>query len=130
MSPGLTETLFALGVGDRVVGVTRFCNFPPEAASRARVGGFLDPNWEAIVALEPDLVVLMESHLDVEARLAGLGIASLKVDQHDVESALASFELLANACGVGDRGVELRRLVATSFKRSRTGPGARLDPAY
>ncbi len=112
MSPGLTETLFALGVGDRVVGVTRFCTYPPEVASRAKVGGFLDPNWEAIVALEPDLVVLMESHIDVEARLTGLGIESLRVDQHDVASVLESFELVASACGVADRGTELRQFVA------------------
>ena len=58
LSPGLTETLFAVGAGDQVVGVTRFCNWPPEAAARPKVGGFLDPNFEAMVALRPDLVVM------------------------------------------------------------------------
>jgi len=117
MSPGLTETLFALGVGDRVVGVTRFCTYPPEAVGRAKVGGFLDPNWEALVSLRPDLVVLMESHGAVEARLVELGIPSLMVDQHDVASALESFVELADACDVGDRGLELERAVAARLDK-------------
>ena len=53
LAPSVTETLFALGLGDRVVGVTRFCNYPPEVETKARIGGFLDPNIEAIVALKP-----------------------------------------------------------------------------
>ena len=53
MSPHITETLFAMGLGDRVVGVTRFCTYPPEAQTRAQVGGYLDPNYEAILALKP-----------------------------------------------------------------------------
>src|SRR5690606_36951859 len=55
LAPSITESLFALGLGDRVVGVTRYCTYPPEAQTRAIVGGFVDPNYEAIVKLEPDL---------------------------------------------------------------------------
>jgi len=58
LAPNMTELLFALGVGERVVGVTRFCNHPPEAATRAVVGGYTDPSVEAILALRPDLVVV------------------------------------------------------------------------
>src|SRR4030095_408885 len=48
---------FALGLGDRVVGVTEFCNYPPEALRLPKVGGFVNPNAEVILALRPDLVV-------------------------------------------------------------------------
>ena len=61
LAPVLTETLFALGVGERVVGVTRFCDRPPQAKAIPKVGGFVDPSLEAIVRLKPDLVVAMPS---------------------------------------------------------------------
>lgn len=56
--PNLTETVFALGQGDRIVGVTTFCDYPPEARSKRRVGGYLDPDLEAITALAPELIIL------------------------------------------------------------------------
>lgn len=57
ISPACTEILFALGLGDKVVGVTEYCNYPEEAAEREKVGTFTAPNQEAIVALDPDLVL-------------------------------------------------------------------------
>jgi len=71
LAPSITEVLFALGLGDRVVGVTSFCRYPPEAARLPRVGGYLDLNLEAIVGLEPDLVVLIQAHDAARARLEG-----------------------------------------------------------
>src|SRR5688572_660193 len=56
VAPSVTEIIFALGAGDRVVGVSRYDDFPERVKTLARVGGFLDPNIEAILALEPDLV--------------------------------------------------------------------------
>lgn len=120
MSPALTETLFALGVGDRVVGVTRFCLYPEEALELPKVGGYLDPNWEAIVALEPDLVVLMESHAEAERRLDRLGIRTLRVNQQKVADILLSFQQLAGACGAPNRGDALRVEVEQSLERIRT----------
>lgn len=57
LAPSMTEALFAIGAGDSVVGVSRYCDFPEEATHRPRVGGFLDPSLEAILALSPTLVV-------------------------------------------------------------------------
>jgi iron complex transport system substrate-binding protein len=58
LSPNMTELLFGVGAGDRVVGVTRFCTRPPEAASREIVGGFTDISLEKVLSLKPDLVVV------------------------------------------------------------------------
>src|SRR3990172_1277855 len=58
LTPAITETLFALGLGDRVVGVTRFCDYPPEVARLPKVGGYADPDVEAVLALTPDLVLV------------------------------------------------------------------------
>lgn len=57
LTPNTTEALFAIGAGDRVVGVSRYCDWPREAASLPKVGGYVDPSLEAILALRPDLVV-------------------------------------------------------------------------
>jgi iron complex transport system substrate-binding protein len=108
LAPSLTETLFALGLGDRVVGVTRFCAHPPVARELPQVGGYLDPNYEALVALEPDLVVLIPSSAETGRRLESLGIPVLPVDQHDVAGVLQSITVLAVTCGVPGRGIELR----------------------
>jgi len=61
MAPSITETLFALGLGDCVVAVSNFCNFPEEAKKKPRIGGVLNPNWEMIISLSPDLVIAPES---------------------------------------------------------------------
>jgi len=58
IAPNAAEILHELGVGDRVVGVSRFCVYPPEFKDRPRVGGLLDPDLEKIVSLRPDLVIL------------------------------------------------------------------------
>ncbi len=128
MSPALTETLFALGLGDRVVGVTRFCLYPEEAVGIPKVGGYLDPNWEAIVTLEPDLVVLMESHSGAMSRLSGLGIRSVRVNQQKIADILASFQQLAEVCGVPDRGEELRAEVEQRLERIRKAVLGRSQP--
>lgn len=58
-APNLTEMLFALGAGDRVIGVTRYCQYPPEAKTRPPLGDLYNPNLEAMVAAKPDLIVFV-----------------------------------------------------------------------
>lgn len=58
LAPSITECLFALGAGDLVKGVTDYCNYPPEARLKQHVGGMINPSIEAVVGLEPDLVVM------------------------------------------------------------------------
>ena len=60
-SPSITETLFDLGAGDRVVGVSDYCHFPPQATTRPRIGSYLHPNAEVIARLKPDLVIIQPS---------------------------------------------------------------------
>lgn len=119
MAPSLTETLFALGLGDRVVGVTRFCDHPPRARTLPTVGGYLDPSYEAIVSLRPDLVVLMQSHGDVERRLESLGIATLRTDQERLAGVLESIHDIAARCGVPERGDRLVHDLSMRMNRVR-----------
>ena len=57
LAPNITEILFALGLDDRIIGVTRYCDFPAAAAAKMKIGGLLDPNIEKIQSLSPDLVI-------------------------------------------------------------------------
>ena len=67
--PAVTEMLFAIGAGDRVVGVSSYDRYPPEVASRQRVGALLDPDVERILTLKPDLVIVYGTQQDLIARL-------------------------------------------------------------
>ena len=70
LAPSVTETLFALGVGSRVVAVSDYCDYPPEVRRLPKIGSFLDPSVEAIVAQRPDVVIGVPSpgnHEAVEA---------------------------------------------------------------
>lgn len=104
MAPSLTETLLALGLDDRVVGVTRYC---PDVDGALVVGGYFDPSYEAILSLEPDLVIVMQSHDELHRRLADLGLDTLRVDQHDVDGILRSIHDIAVRCGIELRGLDL-----------------------
>ena len=67
--PSTTEMLFAMGAGPRVVGVGNFDRYPPEALTRAQVGGLIDPDVERIISLKPDLVVVYGTQNDLRAQL-------------------------------------------------------------
>jgi iron complex transport system substrate-binding protein len=81
MAPNITEILFALGLGDRIAGVTRFCDFPPEARSIRRIGGLVDPNIEVIQSLDPDLVIAFRGNpLRLVDRIRKLGLPVFVLD--------------------------------------------------
>lgn len=111
LAPSITEILFALGVGDRVVGVSTYCDYPPEAAKIDRIGTFLQPNVERILAKRSDLVIGVPSpgnRAPVE-RLESLGLRVVIVDPERIAEIFASIRTIAAALGVPDRG---ERLVA------------------
>ena len=64
LAPANTEILFALGLGDRVIGVTTYCNYPPEAMEKPKIGDFSAPNLEEVVAMAPDLILASNLHKD------------------------------------------------------------------
>ena len=81
MAPNITEILFALGLGGRVVGVTRFCDWPPEARAIHRIGGLVDPNIEIIRSLEPDLIIAFRGNpLRLVERVRKLGLPVFVLD--------------------------------------------------
>ncbi len=109
LAPSLTETVFALGAGDKLAADTDYCDYPPEAVNKPKVGGTINPSIEAIVALHPDVVLATKSINRRETVLAleRLGIATYATDPRTVEEVLASVERLGTIIGARDAGAPL-----------------------
>lgn len=116
LAPSMTETLFALGAGNRLVGDTDFCDYPPEAKRKTHIGGPIDPNIEAVAALHPDLVVATReiNRPDSVRSLEQLGIAVYATDPQTIEQVLSSTERLGDLLGAS---AAARLLVANLRQR-------------
>lgn len=99
LTPSGTEILFALGLGDRVVGVTRWCDYPADAKSRAQVGD-VNISVEKVVSLEPDLVLAHATLNDsVIRQLERLGKTVIALDPSTIEEVRLNISLVGQACG-------------------------------
>jgi iron complex transport system substrate-binding protein len=112
LSPSTTETMFAIGAGNQLVGRSRYCDHPKEALALPQIGGYVDPNFEAILALRPDLVVGARGPLgpEIVSRLATHGIATFFPETESFP------EIDAMILGIGarvGREAEARRVVET-----------------
>ena len=103
LAPSVTEVLFDVGLGDRVVGVTHYCRFPLEAKHREQIGGFYDINVEKIVSLRPDLVVALPEHASIRQALERLRVPVLQVDHATVSGIKESFRTISHRCGNEDK---------------------------
>ncbi|MBM3757661.1 MAG: hypothetical protein FJW38_27225 [Acidobacteria bacterium] len=99
-TPSITEILFALEAGDRVVGVTTFCYFPPETARIAKIGSYTQLNLEAIVAARPDLVFVEKSPLGFTERLRAMGLRVEEVNAQSAHALPEAIRAIARAIGV------------------------------
>src|SRR5438552_4007728 len=119
LSPAVTELLYALGAGDRVVGRTTWCDYPPAVRAVPSVGDGLSPNLEAIVARRPDLVVLYRSALNETAaqRLRALGLATAVLPQDRLEDLAAAAGVLGRLPGRSAARGRRRRRAAAAARR-------------
>src|SRR5580704_17284040 len=109
LAPSLTETIYALGLQDRLVGDTDYCDYPPDAQKKPKVGGAINPSLEQIAALHPDLVLVTKdfNRLETVRALETLGIPSYAIDPHTVADILSSTHRLADVLGAPDAGKAL-----------------------
>jgi iron complex transport system substrate-binding protein len=128
LAPSVTETLFALGLGDRVVGVTRFCSYPPEARSRAKVGGYFDPSYEAMAALRPDLVIMLSEQEETIKFLDALGIPNMTVNHRNVAGIMNSITAIGAAAGAEARARELNAELRAKVERIKGQTAGRARP--
>jgi ABC-type hemin transport system substrate-binding protein len=116
-SPSITETLFALGLGDRVVGVSTYCRYPEQVRSLPSVGTFLKPEPETIVRLKPDLVYVHAGPNTAVQQLRALGLRTAVVDSGALPSVFSTIRQISAAAGVPERGEALVRDLQASLQR-------------
>lgn len=109
LAPSITETLFALDLGDRVAGVTDYCDYPGEARSRPKVGGIINPSVEAIVVLQPDLVLIGRetNRRETMEALERVRVPVYVVNAARIEDIFRLIRDVAALAGVPERGEAL-----------------------
>ena len=109
LAPSLTEILYSIGLGDQVVGVTNYSNYPEDAARKPKVGSYVDVNPEKILDLSPQLVI---GTIDGNSRslielLDQVGIKVYLVNPRNVMQAIETIEVLGELCGAPEKATEL-----------------------
>lgn len=128
LSPAMTELVFALGAGDRLVGRTTWCDYPPAARAIPSVGDGLNPNIEAVAARHPDLVLLYRSALNETAArtITRLGVAAALVEQDRLEDIARAARLLGQLTGRAAAGDSLARVLAQLLAQPAPATSARV----
>jgi iron complex transport system substrate-binding protein len=129
MAPNLTEILFALGLGDKIVGVTLDSDYPPEATKKPKAGTFWQPNIEAVIAAKPDLVITLgfTQQKNLAQRLKRIGYHSLTLSIEKVSELFDAIRIIGTATGkqseanelVGDISEKLDKLSALVGKKDK-----------
>jgi iron complex transport system substrate-binding protein len=109
LAPSLTESIYALGMDNLLVGDTDYCDYPPEAKKKHKVGGAINPSLEEIAALKPDLVLVIKSlnRSETVQQLDRLGIAAYATDPHTIDEIRSSVHRLAEVLGNSAAGEAL-----------------------
>ena len=123
-APSITELLYALGLGDRVVGVDRFSRYPPESLRKAKIGDYVNPNLETIASLRPDLVIIPTNPVKLAERLAVLRLKVLELDQESIAKLYESFRSVGQATGATAQAAKLESTVRGQLEavRARAAP--------
>lgn len=114
LSPGITEILFAIGAGDRVVGVTDFCNYPEKAKSLPKVGGLLNPSYETLITLRPDLIIHQPNKHKIKNFVDKLSIRNLPISMLSFDEIFSSIKAIGIAV---HSEVEADRLIQSMRKK-------------
>jgi len=131
LAPSVTELLFALGLGDRVVGVTIFCDQPPAAKEKPKIGGMSNPSLEAVAALRPDIVVMTTdgNPKEFQERLRFLGMKTYVMEERRVADLPRAIRNMGNALGAGERAESLAAEIEGrlgSFQKAKAPRGKAL----
>jgi len=123
-APSITELLYALGLGDRIVGVDRFSRYPPEALQKPRIGDYVNPNLETIASLRPDLVIISVNPVKLAERLGVLRLKVLEIDQDGLAKLYDSFRVVGQATGAAAQADKLAATVREQLDavRMRAAP--------
>lgn len=129
-TPSITDMLFALGLGDRVVGVTTFCRYPDAAKAVAKVGDYIHPNLEVIVSLRPDIVFIQENPVNLAAKLRTLRLNVIELRHRSVRDIYDSLGIIGDATGAPEQAqrvaAEIRSELSQIRQRTEALPKRRM----
>ena len=130
MTPALTEICYELGLGESVVGVTSYCDYPPEAKEKEKIGGFANPDHERIIALKPDLVVVSPGPGNKKSVriLREFGVKVEVLRMKSVADALSAVERLGKLCGAAETAQLVRARIERDFAAVREKVRGREKP--
>jgi iron complex transport system substrate-binding protein len=130
VAPNVTEILFALGLGDRLVGVSSYCQFPPEALKKEKVGGYINPSLEKIVALRPDIVIgIAEGDLKTFVdKLAKLKIPVYITNPKNVSEVITSIQNIGEVTRSTPSALRLTQSMKERIQAIRTKVQGRPQP--
>lgn len=123
--PSATEMLFAFGVGDKVVAIGDYDNFPPAVAIKPRIGGLLNPNIERIIELRPDMVVTYGSQEVLRQRLVSLGIRMYPFTHGSISQTLQFMKDLGRTVGAEKQANTLLDHIRSTFEEVRASAPAK-----
>ena len=123
-APSITELLYALGLGDRIVGVDRFSRYPPEVLRKQKIGDYANPNLEMIASLRPDLVMIPTNPVKLAERLGTLRLKVLEIDQEGLAKLYESFRIVGDATGARAQAAKLTSTVQGQLETIRTRAAA------
>jgi iron complex transport system substrate-binding protein len=108
-APSITELLYALGLGDNIVGVDRFSHYPAEAAKKPQIGDYAAPNLEVIARMKPTVVIIPTNPVQLKQRLEALHLRVLELDQEGIPALYRSFRQVGEATGTTARADKLTK---------------------
>jgi iron complex transport system substrate-binding protein len=115
LAPSITETVFALGLEDKVIAVTDYCDYPAATHDLPKVGGFINPNLEAIVGLQPDLVILLTEHQKIVEQLHQLNIPTFAVKNNTLAGIQNSIQQIGERTGQQQQTQQLLNTIQTNI---------------
>jgi iron complex transport system substrate-binding protein len=118
--PSVTETVFALGAGDQVVGVSVYCQYPPAVRALPKIGTYLNPDLEKIALLRPDLVIIEKSATSLAERLSALGIPHTGVKLDSLAEVYSTISDIGRAVGLPHRAEKLNAEIQSRLGKARS----------
>ena len=126
--PAVTEMLYEIGAGERVVAVSSYDTYPPQVKQLPNVGALLDPNVERILSLKPDLVIVYGSQIDLKEQLARAGIGIFDYRHAGLADVTATIRALGERTGDRDKASELARRIERGIEEIRQKVAGRPKP--
>lgn len=119
-APSITETLFELGLGGNVVGVTENCRYPDDVSGKAKIGKAFSISSEAVIALKPDVVFVLSAYGELTAKMNAAGMKTVVLEQSSIKGFIDSIDVISEICRIQDKGSSLKAKFEPYLKRDET----------